>query len=190
MILRAAPKAVPAGRGHSPARNMRPAGAFLSALSMQVIVPMPEPLSVSDCPVAGHDRVCAVMQGILRAAALKGWTDEALETLSGVKARTIKSYRVDGKEPSVTNALSLCMVLGKGSVNALLSTIGYRGAVPLEEADAPNPGLVVAGLLQGISAIAEAASDGRFDHTEMAAVTAAADLIIETAGPLSSAGRQ
>lgn len=151
---------------------------------------MSDKASVSDMPVAGHDRVCAVMQGMLRSAAAKGWTDDTLEALSGVKARTIKSYRIDGKEPCLSNALSLCMVLGKPAVNALLSTIGYCGARALEEAGSPEPARIVAELLPHVSTIATAGADGRFDHTEESDVRAAADHIIATVGPLSSAGRK
>lgn len=145
--------------------------------------------SVSDSPVIGPDRVSTVVQGILRSAQLKGWTDEALGEASGLKPRTIKSYRVDGKQPCLANALSLAGVLGKPAVNALLALIGYGGARPLDEHDEVKPMEVVATLLPHISSIAQAASDGRFDHAEMPGVRAAADQIIATMVPLSSAAK-
>lgn len=147
---------------------------------------MPNNNTASNPPVVGHDRVCAVVQGILRGA--QGvWTDESLAQACGVPARTIKSYRVEGKEPSLSNALSLAVVLGGSALNSLLATIGYS-ARPLDEADEISPAQVVATGLQQFSIIASAAADGRFDHIERPSVQEAADQIIATVLPLSSVG--
>ncbi len=107
---------------------------------------------------------------------------------TGLKPRTIKSYRVDGKQPCIANALSLALVLGKPAVNALLAIIGYGCARPLDEQDDANAMEVVAGLLPQVAKIAQAASDGRIDHVERPHVQAAADQIISIVTPLSSAG--
>lgn len=143
--------------------------------------------SVVNAGLVAPDRVRARVQGMLRAAQADGWTDQALADISGVCPRTIKSYRTEGKEPSLSNALSLMLVLGERGVNAVLSLIGYSAA-PLEDVDAVNPRRVVADLLPHVSTLATAAADGRIDHTERPACRDAADRIIATVVGLSSAG--
>lgn len=145
--------------------------------------------AASDSALAGRDRVRSVVQGLLRAAQVHGWTDITLEGASGVPARTIKSYRVDGAQPCLTNALSLGCVLGPTAINGILALIGYGGAKPLDEADEFNVnGLIATGLSQ-FAIIATAASDGRIDHLERPACQSAADRLIEAVLPLSSAGQ-
>ena len=135
----------------------------------------------------GQDTVRDVVQKILRAAQIR-FTDEQLAAESGVSARCIKSYRVEGREPSLGNALALLLVLGRTDLNRVLDLIGYK-AVPLEEAgEMPAPGNLVASGMASLSTLATAAADGRFDHTELPACRQAADALIECVLPLSSAG--
>lgn len=148
---------------------------------------MAETSSVPETSLCSRDSVCDRLQAVLRGAQASGWTDDSLEELSGVPARTIKSYRIDGKEPSLSNALSLAVVIGPKALNPILALIGYV-ARPLDEADALNPNQIVASLLPHVSTIATAAADGRIDHTERRDCQQAADLIIEAVMPLSSAG--
>jgi hypothetical protein len=143
--------------------------------------------SADDGGIVGHDRVRNVLQGILRAAQTS-WTDASLEGACGVKARAIKSYRVEGKMPPLPDALSLCVVLGEPALNAILATIGYI-ATPLDEPDVLQPMQIVADGLAQFAVISAAAADNRIDHTEERSVTAAADMLIATVLPLSSAGR-
>lgn len=144
--------------------------------------------SADRIPLVSHNRVCDVMSSILRAAQVRGFTDDQLERISGVSARSIKSYRVEGKEPSLSAALSIACALGGGSLNSILSVIGYV-ARPLDESDAVSAGEVVAKGLAHFSTIANAAADGRIDHTEQPMCQAAADEIIAAVLPLSSAGK-
>lgn len=143
--------------------------------------------SAPDIPVCGHDSVRQRVQAVLRAAQAAGWTDDALSDASGVSARCIKSYRVEGKEPSLANALSLACVIGPRAINPILNLIGYQ-ARPLDEADEAAPGMIVATLLKHSATIAAAAADGRFDHIEEPECREAADGIIASVLPLSSAG--
>ena len=143
--------------------------------------------SLSDVGIVGHESVRERVQGILRAAQ-PAWTDDALSAASGVPARTIKSYRVEGKEPSLSNALSLACVIGPRALNPILALIGYV-ARPLDEADSLCVNTLVANGLQAFSTIATAAADGRIDHTEAPACQEAADMLIATVLPLSSAGK-
>lgn len=143
--------------------------------------------SATDGSLVSPDSVRNRLQGVLRAAQLDKWTDPELERLSGVSARAIKSYRVEGKEPSLSNALSLAVVLGPKALNSMLALIGYV-ARPLDEADPLNVHTIVASGLQHFSTIATAAADGRIDHIERPLCREAADQIIATVMPLSSAG--
>jgi hypothetical protein len=123
---------------------------------------------------------------MLRAANVT-YSDAQLETLSGIPARAIKSYRVEGREPSLHAALSLAVVIGSPAVNAILALIGYS-AHPLDEAGDCDPRQIVADGLRHFTVIAEAAADGRIDHTERPACQQAADKLIEAVMPLSSVG--
>lgn len=148
---------------------------------------MSDKQSVPDATLCSRDSVCERLGAVLRAAQGAGWTDDALAGLSGVCARTIKSYRIEGKEPSLSNALSLAVVIGPKALNPILALIGYH-AKPLDEADALNPNMIVASILPHVSTIATAAADGRIDYTERPGCQRAADNIIELVMPLSSAG--
>lgn len=145
--------------------------------------------SADDAGVVSPDRVRTVVQGLLRAAQATGWTDEALEAASGIKARRIKSYRVEGKEPSLSAALSLAVALGPVALNGVLAIIGYS-ARPLGEPDRKQPMQIVANGMKHFAVIANAAADNRIDHTEERETTAAADALIAEILPLSSAGKQ
>lgn len=144
--------------------------------------------AVDDTPIVSPDRVREKVQSMLRAAQAAGWTDASLSEASGVNAKSIKGYRLDNKEPSLSRALSLAVVLGPRALNPLLALIGYV-ARPLDEPDALDLAKVVSDGLADLSIIATAAADGRIDHLEEPDTTAAADHLIATMIPLSSAGR-
>jgi hypothetical protein len=143
--------------------------------------------SADRSPIVGPDRVRNVIQAVLRSAQAK-FTDEQLEGLTGVSARCIKSYRVEGREPTLGNALSILCVLGQSNLNLVLALIGYS-ARALDEANELQLHEIVATGLENFTIIARAAIDGRIDHIEKQGCTRAADLIIETVLPLSSAGQ-
>lgn len=148
--------------------------------------------SVQDEPIVAHDRVTDVIRAQLNVAinVQRRFTVESLAAQSGVSVSAIRSYmRNDGaKVPSLDRALSLAVVLGKRAVNALLNLIGYSAA-PLDEPEPSCPMRIVAEGMGHIATIAKAASDGRIDHTEEPETTQAADMLIATVLPLSSAGK-
>lgn len=135
-------------------------------------------------PIVSPDSVRLRIQAVLRAAQTK-FTDAELEQLTGVSARCIKSYRVEGREPSLSNALSILHALGQ--LNAVLSLVGCAASA-LEDANALQVNALVAEGLRHWTTIAECAADGRIDHTEEPRCRAAADGIIATVLPLASAG--
>ena len=144
-------------------------------------------LSAPKSAMCSPDRVRNEIMAVLRYAQTR-FTDEQLSEASGVSARCLKSYRVEGREPTLGNALSILCALGRSDLNRVLALVGYS-AVPLEEAgEMPTAGTLVASSMASLSTLATAAADGRFDHTELPACRQAADALIECVLPLSSAG--
>jgi hypothetical protein len=144
--------------------------------------------SVHDEPVVGDDRVSEALASILRAALTAGRSDEELEQLSGVNHHTIKAYRLKTRKPSLAAALSIVGVLGERAVNSLLHLIRYQ-ASPLDGAQEQPPMQIVADAFDHFNVIVQAAADNRIDHLEEPKTTEAADMLIATVLPLSSAGR-
>ncbi|ODU22759.1 MAG: hypothetical protein ABS87_00915 [Sphingomonas sp. SCN 67-18] len=148
--------------------------------------------SVQDSPIVSHDRTTTVIKRQLHIAVNveRRFTVQQIADESGVSKDTIASYmRNDGpKEPSLSRALSIAVVLGKPSVRAIMALIGYS-ACPLDEPEALRPMQIVANGMQHFAVIARCAADNRIDHTEEKITTDAADALIATVLPLSSAGR-
>ena len=127
------------------------------------------------------------LQKILRSAMTR-FNDDELADAAGIDVRALRCYRNEGREPTLSRALALLLVLGRTDLNRILDIIGYK-AVPLDEAGRiPHAGKVVASSMASLSTLATAAADGRFDHTELPACRQAADALIECVLPLSSAG--
>lgn len=145
---------------------------------------MCDDLSASNAAAPSRDRVRVLVQTLLRGALASGLTDDILEGASGVKARAIKSYRVEGKEPSLTAALGLAQALGPSAVNAMIGLIGFGKAETLD-ADTADLTQLLAQLLPHITVIAQALADGRIDHLEAPGTREAAHNIIALVTPLS-----
>lgn len=144
--------------------------------------------------VVSRNRVIETLRPVLRTAVIidRRFTVEALAELSGVKVRAIRSYMAqdegDARQPSLSAALSLAVVLGPAAVNALLAIIGYGGAKALDDADEPKPMQDVAKVMGSFNTFVQAAADGRIDHIERDPVRHATDAIIATLIPYSSHG--
>ncbi len=85
------------------------------------------------------------------------------------------------------DALSLVWALGDRAVQAYVALIGYS-ARRHDEPDDQQPMMIAASAMAHLSTIATAAADGRIDHTEAPLCREAADCLIATVLPLSSAG--
>jgi hypothetical protein len=144
--------------------------------------------SADDEGIVSPDRVQSVFKSVLRAAQLAGWTDEALGAASGIKPRRIKAYRVEDKEPPLSVALSIAVVLGNPAVSSIMATIGYSAA-PSDEADTDCPLTSAVSAMQALGVFMTFAADKRIDHTEEDEATAAADIIVAELLPFSSQGR-
>jgi hypothetical protein len=150
--------------------------------------------SAEQSPIVSRDRVIDVIRREVRVCVIveRKMTVEALSEASGVGVRTIRTYMAndasEAREPCLSNALSLACVLGSRAVNAILALIGYSGS-PLDEPEAIQPMRIVADAIGHLSVISNAAADNNIDHTEEPETTKAADALIATVLPLSSAGR-
>lgn len=123
----------------------------------------------------------------------RAFTRATLAAESGVNIYTIDQIVAPSPEKhrriTVEDAFSITCVLGEAAVNALLATIGYGGATPLDETETMQPVTIVTTAMQQLGRIAKAAADNRIDHTEERDTAEAADILIATVLPLSSAGR-
>lgn len=144
--------------------------------------------SVHDDPCAGDDRIADALATILRAALASGKDDHWLEQHSGVNHHTVKAYRTKARKPSLANGLSIVAVLGPKQVNQLLNLIGYQARL-LADPDEVRPMQIVADAIGHLGVISQAAADNRIDHIEEPRTTEAADELIATVLPLSSAGK-
>lgn len=107
-----------------------------------------------------------------------------IHTIAAIMSQDMAKHRTIG----AAVALSIAVVLGCRAVNAILALIGYGGAEPLDETGALRPAEVVAGCAREVAVIAEAAVNG-FNHLTTPGLTEAADRLIATVIPFSSAGQ-
>jgi hypothetical protein len=146
---------------------------------------MAQETSADDALAVSHNSVRRVVQAILRRAQADGWTDEALEQASGVKARCIKSYRVEDREPSLSHALSLAVALGTPAINMVLGLIQHV-AQAIGAAQETGPAFAAAEAMHHLARFARCAADNRIDHIEEPETTEATDNVIELLAPFSS----
>ena len=156
---------------------------------------MREGNSVQDQLVVSDDDVRDAVRSALHTAinVERQTTRAKVAADSGVNIHTIDAWlsrNVEKRRPiSFAQALSVMHALGPRAVNSLLALIGYSGA-RLEGEDELQPMQIVADALGHLGTIGQAAADGRIDHTEEPGTTVAADMLIATVLPLSSAGRR
>ena len=157
---------------------------------------MSAPVSARTQPLVSDDRVKQTMQRLLYAAVHveKRFSAVQIAQEAGVSYNTVSSYmtlREDAqRQPSLGAALSIAVVLGERGVNTILALIGYGGATPLDEVDAPRPSVAVADALSRLAVLASAsAENGRIDPSHEGMCRDAADIIITDILPFSSAGR-
>jgi hypothetical protein len=133
----------------------------------------------------------ALRRHIRRALDTHAFTRASLEKESKVSIHTIDHILTNDpakhRRVAAEDALCLAYVLGDDAVAALVGCIHYTASRP-DDGRAAAPGRIVAAGIAAFSTIANAAADGRIDHTERPACRDAADMIIATVLPLSSAG--
>lgn len=128
------------------------------------------------------------MRAIVSGATASGWTLDRIAQTSGVSDSTIKGWVLEDKEPSLSRALSVGVVIGKRAINSIIGIVGYGGATPFDEPGRPDFVTMIPGSLEDLGIIAAATARGGLDHTTEPAARAAADRIIARLLPISSAG--
>lgn len=146
--------------------------------------------AAEDAPIVAPNSVSVAVAAIIRTATRPGgpFTYDTLAAATGLKARRIKSYVHEGKEPSLSAALSLGVVLGESAMNLIMAQIGYV-VRSLDEADQADVRMAAANAMGHLAIIAKNAADGRIDHTEERETREAADMLIATVLPFASAGQ-
>lgn len=100
---------------------------------------------------------------------------------SGLSARAIEAYHLEGKlPPAPERLLSLMFAMGEPGVNAVLSLIGYA-CKPIGAAEEEQPMQIVASMMSELATLGTASADGRIDHVEAPACDRAAANIIAAA---------
>ena len=153
---------------------------------------MADNASVQNARMASDERIRELLRRhIQRAYDSRTFTRTQLAAESGVNVYQIDAImsRDVAKQRRVAceDALCLAYTLGDSCVTGLVAQIAYT-ARREGEADPLSPMMIAATAMTGLSVIASAAADGRIDHTESGPCRDAADLIMATVKPLSSAG--
>lgn len=152
---------------------------------------MPDRNSVQNEGITSDEQIRNVLtRHIKRARDRRQFTREQLAKESGVSVAQIDQI-VSGsadkhRRVACEDAFNLAYTLGDDCVSALVGAMCYTASkIDADEVDAHH---IVASALPHMATIASAAADGRFDHTERPAVREAADQLVATFLPLSSAG--
>lgn len=152
---------------------------------------MPDKNSARNGGITSDEQIRNVLRRhIKRALDRREFTRSSLSQESGVELFQIdqinSSDKAKHRRVTCEDAFNLAYTLGDDCVAALVGVIHYTTRrMDADEVDAHH---VVASALPHIATIASAAADGRFDHVEMPSVRDAADHIVATFLPLSSAG--
>jgi hypothetical protein len=159
--------------------------------SIRLGYPMPDNNSAQNGAIASDERIRNVLRRhIQRAYDTREFHRATLADESGVGIHTIDQIvsrdAAKHRRIAAEDALNIAYTLGEAAVSALIGCIHYSAS--RNDGDEMAPAQIVAAMLPHVSTIATAAADGRFDHTETPAVQEAADQIIATVLPLSSAG--
>lgn len=150
--------------------------------------------AAEDTGLVSRNRVIETIRPLLHAAILieRRFTVEQLADLSKVKARAIRTYmandELEARQPPLSSALSLAVVLGPAAVNSILAIIGYGGATPLDEPEGMHPLRDAVEAMDAFNVFLQAAADDRIDHVEEDPVRKATDKIIVRLLPYSSHG--
>jgi hypothetical protein len=152
---------------------------------------MPDSPSVQNGGITSDEHIRNVLRRhIKRAFDRREFSRASLCKESGVELSQIDQINATdkAKQRRVTceDAFNLAYTLGDDCVAALVGAIHYT--TRRMEADEVDAHRIVASALPHMATIASAAADGRFDHTEMPSVRDAADQLVATFLPLSSAG--
>lgn len=148
--------------------------------------------SVPNIGITSDERIRNVLRRhISKALDSREFTRESLAAETGVNIHTIDAIKTHDKAKhrriAAEDAFCIAYTLGSAAVNALIGTIHYT-AQHADERVEVAPMLMAANAMTGLAVITKAVADGRIDHTEAHECRDAADMIIASVMPLSSAG--
>ncbi len=130
------------------------------------------------------DKIDAALR--LRVGHGKTYSFEALEEVTGIKARTLRSYE-EGAVPTVAGLLSICAALGPGFTSDIIGMAGQ--SAPSSAADEPDHFRAVGSMGAMIHSLYEALADGRIDHRETALLRPMAAELMEMLAPIAEASK-
>lgn len=152
---------------------------------------MPDSNSVPTSGITSDEQIRNVLRRrIKRALDRRDFTRMTLANESGVGVaqidQIVSTDTAKHRRVTCEDAFNLAYTLGEDCVTALIGVIHYTARrIDADEVDAHH---IVASALPHMATIATAAADGRFDHVERPSVRDAADHLVATFLPLSSAG--
>ena len=118
----------------------------------------------------------------LRVGHGKTYSFEALEEVTGIKARTLRSYE-EGVAPTAAGLLSLCAALGPGFTSDIFGMIGQSAQSSANASAEHMPTLCAVTLFASV--LAESLTDGHVDHREAAAMRPAAQALMDLLAPIA-----
>ena len=119
----------------------------------------------------------------LRVGHGKTYSFDALEAVTGLKARTLRSYE-EGVTPTASGLLSLCAALGPGFTSDILSMIGQSARKGDGCEPEHMPTLCAATAFSSL--LADALNDGHVDHREAAGLRPIAVELMELLTPIAN----
>ncbi|MEM5541776.1 hypothetical protein WNY61_03405 [Sulfitobacter sp. AS92] len=130
------------------------------------------------------DKIDAALR--LRVGHGKTYSFEALEEVTGIKTRTLRSY-VEGGTPSAAGLLSLFAALGPGFTSDILSMISQSARKGDDNEPEHMPTLCAATAFSSL--LADALTDGHVDHREAAGLRPIAVELMELLAPIAAGGK-
>lgn len=126
--------------------------------------------------------------------AQRSTTRQQLSTESGVNVFTIDAIMSNDaakqRRVKLEDAFSIVFTLGERAVNGLIAEMGYTGARKTDAPDPLRPMQLAAKAMAHLSTIATCAADDVIDYREEPICRDAADQLIATVLPMSSAGER
>ena len=127
------------------------------------------------------DKIDAALR--LRVGHGKTYSFEALEEVTGIKARTLRSYE-EGVTPTAAGLMSLFAALGPGFTSDILAMIGQSARKGEGCQPEHMPTLCAATAFSSL--LAEALTDGHVDHREAAVLRPIAVELMELLAPIAN----
>lgn len=117
------------------------------------------------------------------------YTPEMVEKATGIVARTVKAYRSEGIDPSLTAFLRMVAEFGPEFANEILEIAGVTGCEPVEAADLDGHALL-AESAHTTAEIADVMVDGKITHDERPKMLRVGERLVRMGKRIKSALRR